>query len=117
MEITRWAGTARGRSRASALGEMLWLVANATDARGDFPAQVTETLANLDNTLREAGSHRSRLLSVQVILQDISRKPEFEELWQGWIGPDPAAWPQRCCFQAVLTPGLLIEVTAVAARG
>jgi enamine deaminase RidA (YjgF/YER057c/UK114 family) len=117
MEILRWAGSARGRSRASAFGETLWLVANATDPSGDFAKQAAETLSNLDATLEGAGSHRSRLLSVQVILQDISGKQEFDDLWQRWIGPDPAAWPQRCCFQAVLTPGLLIEITAVAARG
>ena len=117
MEISRWAGSARGRSRASALGEMLWLVANATDPHGDFAKQAAETLSNLDATLQEAGSHRSRLLSVQLILQSISDKHEFEQLWLRWLGPDPAGWPQRCCFQAVLTPGFLIEITAVAARG
>jgi enamine deaminase RidA (YjgF/YER057c/UK114 family) len=117
MTIERWPGTATGRSRASGHGGLLWLVANATDPAADFRKQVGQTLAALGGTLREAGSDRSRLLSVQVLLADIGAKPVFDELWQAWIGTDPAGWPQRACFQVVLTPGLLVEITAVAARG
>jgi enamine deaminase RidA (YjgF/YER057c/UK114 family) len=117
MNIDRWPGSAAGRSRASGYDGLLWLVANATDPGADFRTQVGQTLAALDGALRGAGSGRSRLLSVQVLLADIGAKPVFDELWQAWIGPDPAAWPQRSCFQVVLTPGLLVEITAVAARG
>ncbi len=117
MNIERWPGSATGRSRASGCGDLLWLVANATDPTADFRTQVGQSLAALDVALREASSSRPRLLSVQVLLADIGSKPAFDELWQAWIGPDPAAWPQRSCFQVVLTPGLLVEITAVAARG
>ena len=89
MSIERWPSGAPGRSRTVAHGDLVWTVANATDpaAAPDFPAQVTQTLAALDDGLREAGS-----------------------------SPDPSHWPQRACFEGKPAPGLLIEVMAVAAR-
>jgi enamine deaminase RidA (YjgF/YER057c/UK114 family) len=116
MNIQRWSGDAQGRSRAVAHGSLLWVVANATDSTADFQAQVTETLAHLDASLQAAGSDRSRLLSVQVMLADVSLRLAFDEMWQSWIGPAPETWPQRACFQVVLTPGLLLELIVVAAR-
>jgi enamine deaminase RidA (YjgF/YER057c/UK114 family) len=116
MNIQRWAASAQGRSRAVAFESLLWVVANATKASTDFQAQVTETLARLDASLLEAGSNRSSLLSVQVLLNDIGQQTVFDEIWQTWIGPDPDRWPQRACFQAGLSTGLLVELIVVAAR-
>jgi enamine deaminase RidA (YjgF/YER057c/UK114 family) len=119
MSIERWPADGEGRSRTVAHGNLVWTIANATDpARAtDFPAQVTQTLAALDEGLREAGSSRERLLSVQVMLASLAMKSAFDELWREWIGPDPAHWPQRACFEGKPAPGLLIEVSAVAVRG
>jgi enamine deaminase RidA (YjgF/YER057c/UK114 family) len=118
MSIERWPSAAPGRSRTVARGDLVWTVANATDpaAAPDFPAQVTQTLAALDANLREAGSSRGQLLSVQVLLASLAMKSAFDELWCAWIGPDSTGWPQRSCFEGKPAPGLLIEVTAVAAR-
>lgn len=74
MEIERWPGSAAGRSRASGFDGLLWLVASARDPAADFRAQVVQTLSALDASLRHAGSDRSRLLSVQVLLADIASK-------------------------------------------
>jgi enamine deaminase RidA (YjgF/YER057c/UK114 family) len=117
MNIDRWKGSAAGRSRASAVGETLWLVANATNPTPDFRDQVTETLSILDATLRETNSSRARLLSVQVLLTDMANKAVFDEMWLAWIGSDPQGWPQRSCLQVGLAPGLLVEIVAVSARG
>ena len=76
---------------------------------------MTQSLAALEAHLLEAGSSRSRLLSIQVLLADIADRPEFDRHWLAWIGPDPDHWPQRACYQAALAPGLLIELIAVAA--
>lgn len=118
MNIERWPAGAPGRSRTVAHGGLVWTVANATDpaAAPDFPAQVTQTLAALDEGLRDAGSSRDRLLSVQVMLASLAMKSAFDEIWNRWIGSDPANWPQRACFEGRAAPGLLIEITAVAAR-
>lgn len=80
----------------------------------DFRAQATETLALLDSTLLEAGSNRNSLLSVQVLLSDIKSKPDFDEMWEAWIGADERSWPQRVCLEMGLAPGLLLEVVVIA---
>ncbi len=115
-EIQRWPAGAEGRSRTSAYGGMIWTVANARDQTGGFEAQVIDSLAVLDRHLREAGSGRDRILSLQVLLTDIGRREAFDRLWLDWIGLDPRAWPQRACFQAGLAGGLLVELVAVAAK-
>ncbi len=99
-----------------AFGELVWTVSNASTPGADFEAQAVETLQRLDQSLREAGSDRGCLLSVQVILVDISMRDVFDALWQAWIGPDPEHWPQRAVHGGALAPGLLLEVMATAAR-
>ncbi len=116
MNIERWPGSAAGRSRASALGQLLWLVANATDPAADFRGQVTQTLAAMDDALGAAGSNRARLISIQVLLADMGNKTVFDEIWLTWIGQNRASWPQRSCLQVGLAPGLLVEIVAIAAR-
>ena len=115
-KIERWRGPAEGRSRMVAFGELVWAVSNASTPGADFEAQAVETLQRLDQSLREAGSDRGRLLSVQVILVDVSMRDAFDALWQAWIGPDPQHWPQRAVHGGALAPGLLLEVVATAAR-
>jgi enamine deaminase RidA (YjgF/YER057c/UK114 family) len=115
-DIQRLAARGPGRSRAVAFGSIAWVVANTADATKDFAGQAANTLARLDQSLRDIGSSRKRMLSVQVLLADIGSRNAFDAVWQEWIGPDPAAWPQRSCFQVGLAPGLLIEIVAVAAR-
>jgi enamine deaminase RidA (YjgF/YER057c/UK114 family) len=115
MTINRWASTAKGRSRTVAYGDLIWTVANATDPSADFATQVAQSLAVLESHLREAGSARTHLLSLQVLLTKIANRDAFDQQWREWIGPDPEHWPQRVCFQAALAPGLLVELVAVAA--
>ena len=115
MQIKRWSGNARGRNRAVAYGPLVWTVATATDNTGDFEAQAAQSLRMLDSHLALAGSARTHILSLQVMLTDIANRSLFDPLWQEWIGADPVHWPQRACFQAALAPGLLIELVAVAA--
>ncbi len=116
MTIERWRASAAGRSRTVAFGTLVWTVANASTHGEDFQAQAVETLQRLDQSLREAGSDRSRLLSVQVILADIAMREAFDAIWQAWIGPDPRHWPQRAVFGGSLAPGLMLEIIATAAR-
>lgn len=115
MQIERWSGTVAGRSRTVSCGNLVWTVANASDASAGFEAQVEQSLQILESHLLEAGSARTHLLSLQIILADINNRGAFDSLWQQWIGANPEHWPQRACFQSGLAPGLLIELVAVAA--
>jgi enamine deaminase RidA (YjgF/YER057c/UK114 family) len=113
--IRRWPSSGPGRSRAVAFGNLVWTVANATDTSAPFAEQVAQSLHMLAQHLAAAGSARSHILSLQVILVDMSQREIFDAQWQEWIGPNPAHWPQRACFQSGLAPGLLVELVAVAA--
>ena len=104
MHVERWSSSGKGRSRTVAAGGFVWTVANATDGTADFSTQVEQALRILDTHLLEAGSARTHILSLQVMLADISHRPAFDALWQAWIGPNPEHWPQRACFQAALLP-------------
>lgn len=112
MTLQPWPSTAQGRSRTVAYAGLVWTVANATDPSADFETQVAQSFALLEFHLTEAGSARTHLLSVQVILTEISNRDAFDRQWQVWIGPDPAHWPQRVCFQAALA-GLALTIFAV----
>lgn len=115
-QVERWPSSGAGRSRAVSHGDHVWAVANATDASAAFSEQAAQSLRMLDEHLTMAGASRAGLLSVQVILADINDRSAFDRLWQEWVGPSAEGWPQRACVQAVLAPGLLVELVAVAAR-
>ena len=79
MDIERWPGGAIGRSRMSALGDLLWVVSNARDARADFDAQVAETFALLDAALKEGGSTPADRIEYAFRLVT-SRRPNSREM-------------------------------------
>src|SRR3954470_3167572 len=115
MTINRGPTTAKGPSRTVAYVGLVWTVANAIDTSAGFETQVAQGLAMLESHLTEAGSARTHLLSLQVLLAEIANRDAFDQTWREWIGPNPEHWPQRVCFQADLAPGLLVELVAVAA--
>jgi enamine deaminase RidA (YjgF/YER057c/UK114 family) len=116
VDIERSSGAAVGRSHTVAYAGLVWTVANTQHPGQDFDAQVLETLQLLEANLAAAGSARSRMLSVHVLLADIGNRDAFDRRWREWIGSDPASWPQRACYGAPLAPGLQIELVVTAAR-
>lgn len=116
MRIERWGSSSEGRSHTVAHGNTVWAVSNARNLKLGFTEQVTETLEFLQGSLQQAGTDKSNLLSVQIILTDIANRQVFDELWCQWIGGNPQHWPQRAVYGAALAPGLLIEVIATASR-
>ena len=114
MRIQRFAGDARGRSRAVAYRDLVFTVATAPDSAAGVAGQTEQTLHCIDRNLAEAGTDKTRLLSATVYLTDIAKKAEMDAAWNAWIGPDN--WPQRACVQAALAGDTLVEITVVAAR-
>jgi enamine deaminase RidA (YjgF/YER057c/UK114 family) len=115
MDVERWGSGSTGRSHTVAYGPFVWTVAHAIDLSEDFESQAAQSLQMLDSHLSAAGSARTHLLSVQVMVTDIENRATFDRLWQAWIGPNPEHWPQRACFQSGLAHGLLVELVVVAA--
>lgn len=78
MDITRLRGTARGRNRATAYGDLVFAVATAGHAGADLKAQTRATPAGIEEALTAAGSDKTRPLQATVYLTDIARKSETD---------------------------------------
>jgi len=113
--IRRWRGQAQGRNRMAAYQDLVWTVATHDDLAADIQEQTRRALAVLDKNLAEAGTDKTRLVSAQVFLADMTMKTQFDAVWNEWMGPDPDHWPQRACVGARLAGHCLVEIIVVAA--
>lgn len=119
MTIERW-GIVRGEGRphislALAWGDWMTACTTARDYSADLPGQAREILARLDGFLADAGTDRSKLLTATIWLKDISRRAEFDAVWNDWV--DRSNPPVRACVQADMArPDALIEIKITAAR-
>ena len=86
----------------------------ADDYSGDIVQQTRETLANIDALLAEAGSDKSRILSVTIYLRDMARDyAGLNQVWDAWVAPGAA--PGRACVEAAMyRPEVLVEMMVVA---
>lgn len=113
MMIRRIAEEAR-LSGAVAAGGMVWLAGQvADDPSADTEGQTRDILAQIDALLAEAGTDKRALLSVTIILADISDAPAMNRAWDAWL--DPGAKPARMTIEAALVdPRWRVEITGVA---
>lgn len=80
----------------------------------DFRAQTREVLGHIDRLLAEAGSDKTRILSCQIFLADISLIGQMNEVWDEWVPQGNT--PPRATVEAKLAdPRYLIEVVVSAA--
>jgi len=115
MTIERLKGTAAGRNRATKHAGIVYTVATAGSAGPDIKSQTRVSLEAIEKNLNEAGSDKTRMLSVQIFLADMSQKDAMDEVWNAWIGPDWQTWPQRACVGAPLAGSTLVEIVVKAA--
>ena len=111
--IKRYAGTNPTRSRAVAHDGVVYTVATAKDKSGALYAQTKDALAQIDATLAEAGTSKSRILRTTVYITDMSKKPEMDRAWDEWV--DRANPPQRACIGVALADKDLVEILVTAA--
>ena len=114
MSIRRYPGKAVGRSESVAHDGIVYTAVIAPDLSADLMGQTEQALEQLDRNLAEAGTDKSRLLSVTVYLTDISKKPVLNQVWDAWIGTEN--WPQRACVEVRLEGDTKVEIVAVAAK-
>ena len=112
--IKRYPGKAVGRSESVEHDGIVYTAVIAADLSLDLKGQTEQALEQLDRNLAEAGTDRTRLLSVTIYLTDISKKPILNQVWDAWIGPEN--WPQRACVEVRLEGGTEVEIVAVAAK-
>jgi enamine deaminase RidA (YjgF/YER057c/UK114 family) len=84
------------------------------DASADIRGQMRQVLRCIDTLLESVGSDKSRLLSAQVFLRDLTDYSAMNELWDAWLPPGCA--PARACIQAPLAdPAWRVEILVTAA--
>lgn len=85
----------------------------ARDRSGDIKQQTADILEQIDGYLAAVNTDRSKLVSVNIWLKDISQFKDMNEVWEAWV--DPETVPSRATVQAELAHGdLLVEMKAQA---
>ena len=86
----------------------------ADDLTQDVKGQTKQILDKIDALLAEAGSDKSKLLTVQIWLSDMRFFPEMNSIWDQWVVKDSA--PARATVESRLaTPQHLVEIGGIAA--
>jgi len=86
----------------------------ADNADLDVEGQTADILSQIDALLAEAGTDKTRLISVQIFLREIGDIGAMNRAWDAWL--DPAHKPARATVEAKLAdPRWRVEMTAVAA--
>lgn len=81
---------------------------------GSVGAQTRQILAKIDRLLETAGTNKSRLLTANIWMTDISKAPEMNEEWAKWVDKDNM--PVRACVQSsLLDDSITVEIQATAA--
>ncbi len=103
-------------SQAVVHGNTVYLAGQvAEDASADVAGQTRQILARIDSLLAESGTDKSRLLSANVWLSDISTFDQMNEVWDAWVTPGNP--PARACVESKLArPNLKVEIMVVATR-
>lgn len=96
-------------------GNTLYLAGQvADDASLDTEGQTADILRQIDVLLTEAGTDKTKLLSVQVYLTDITEIDAMNRAWDAWLDHDHK--PARATVETRLVdPAWSVEITAIAA--
>jgi len=103
-------------SQAVVNGDTVYLAGLvADDASQDVKGQTKQILAKIDTLLKKAGTDKSKLLSANIWLTDISTWAQMNEVWDAWVSPGNA--PARATVEAKLAgPAYKVEIMVQAAK-
>ena len=77
--------------------------------------QTRDILAQIDGSLAEAGSDKSKLIEATIWLADMATFGEMNAVWDAWVAPGRP--PTRACVEARLaSPQYAVEIRVLAAR-
>ncbi len=115
MSITR-IGAGKRMSEAVIHGGKAYLsgfVANKTVGKS-VKEQTADILSQIDATLAEAGTDKTKLLKTNIWLTDIGTFSQMNEAWDAWVSPGNT--PARATVESKLAaPGLDVEIMVEAA--
>lgn len=87
----------------------------ADDTSQDVKGQTKQILGKIDALLKKAGTDKSKLLSANIWLTDISTWSQMNEVWDAWVAPGNA--PARATVEAKLAgPAYKVEIMVQAAK-
>lgn len=114
MTITRHE-TGPRMSQANIFNGVVYLAGQVGD--GDtVKAQTESILKEIDRLLALSGSSKSRILSAQIWLDDMSNFAEMNAAWDAWV--DKANTPARATGEAKLAAAKYkVEIIVIAAQG
>ncbi|MDO4250517.1 MAG: RidA family protein [Moraxella sp.] len=103
-------------SDVTVYGNTVYLAGQVPDDDSlDITGQTKQVLANIDKMLALAGTDKSRMLSVQVFIKDLSDFEAFNAVWAEWVADITP--PSRATIEAnLVNPNWLIEIMVVAAK-
>lgn len=116
MTITR-IGTGPRMSKAVIHGNTVYLAGQVADAaKGKSVGEQTkDILQQIDSILAEAGTDKTKILSTNIWLADISTFAEMNAEWDAWIVP--GATPARATVESKLAaPAYTVEIMMTVAR-
>ena len=86
----------------------------AENWEGDIREQTAEILAQIDHLFAEAGTDKSKLLTMMVYIASMDDYADFKEVFADWV--TPGSLPARATVRAdLIDPKLKIEIIATAA--
>ena len=88
-------------------------VATATKKSASLYEQSCDALQNIDVQLQEAGTDKSKILTVMAYVTDVSGKHELNRAWDEWVDRDNL--PLRACVGVELEDADLVELVVTAA--
>jgi enamine deaminase RidA (YjgF/YER057c/UK114 family) len=90
-------------------------VAGAETKGKSVTEQTRDILAQIEETLAEAGSDKTKILSATIYLADIKTFGEMNAVWDAWVAQGHT--PARATVEAKLAaPEYTVEIVVVAAR-
>lgn len=103
-------------SQAVVHGNTVYLAGlTAGDTTKDVKSQTAQILAKIDALLGQAGTDKSRIVSANIWLTDISTFSQMNEVWDAWVSPGNP--PARATVEAKLaSPDCKVEIMVQAAR-
>lgn len=85
-----------------------------TTLDGSIAEQTRDILGQIEQSLAEIGSDKSRLLQATIWLADIAFYDEMNAMWDAWVVPRQA--PARVCVESKLAdPAYKLEIQVTAA--
>ena len=104
-------------SKAVIHGDSVYLAGIVADSpKGKSVAEQTKNiLSQIDGFLALAGTDKTKLLSANIWITDMSNFAEMNSVWDSWVSPGNT--PARATVEAKLaSPDYKVEIMVVAAR-